>query len=498
MNLSSLILAAAVLTGGPSSPVYAHHAIIGADQQSQQLFDRGLTLYYAYNGSEGVHVFQTLERRDPKLAIAYWGEALSYGADINQPLTEEHFKAAHAAIEKAVAHVFEEATPSDRAYIAAMRVRYAGKWSDRDKAERAYRDAMAAAVQANPQDDDLGALYVEALLENTGNHLWKDGTSVPLTNDTSTMVAVLDRIIAHDPTHIMANHLIVHVFETSTDHARAVIAAARLDAMTFAPEDEHLAHMSAHTDVDVGAYAKAVAASKRAIGLFDAYLATPNVDPGHARYILHDITVGYTAAMMLGNYAQASWFAHRLQSSGLTAIPFDLFTSVRFGRWSDLAGVHPKTASDPAHLAIAYAKLAQGDVAGTKGDLDDALDRPGRLHALLFALRGEVAALQGDRPAANLAFKKARAIELDDFGGEMLPLFPMGEIMGATFYRTGDFAAAESAYRATLATYPNDARALYGLSQTLKKLGKNQEAQAVAKAFASVWHGSDTPPPGGL
>ncbi|MDP9111103.1 MAG: hypothetical protein M3M96_05685, partial [Candidatus Eremiobacteraeota bacterium] len=219
----------AAVVASPQPAVYAHHAVSTADPQTQATFDRGLTLFYAYNGAEGVHVFQAIERREPKLAMSYWGEALSLGRDINTPLTQARFAAAHTAIEKAAALEFGDTTAQERAYISAMRVRYAGNWSNRERDEAAYRTAMAAAVAENPRDNDLAALYAEALLENGGaNRLWKSGTSQPAGSDSSTIVNVLDGIIAREPTHIMANHLLIHVFEPSTDRTRALVAARRL------------------------------------------------------------------------------------------------------------------------------------------------------------------------------------------------------------------------------------------------------------------------------
>lgn len=491
------LVAASAATPSPSPApyAYAHHAIATADPVSQALFDRGLTLYYAYNGSEGVHVFRSLEGREPNLAIAYWGEALSDGPDINTPLDRAHFDAGHTAIEKAVA-LEAGASDSERAYIDAMRLRFAGRWKNQGRAEAAYRSAMAGAVAKFPQDDDLAALYVEALLENQvfNNHyvLWKPGTTIPANNDTAVMANVLETILARNPMHIMANHLVVHVYEPASDHTKPMVSAARLDAMNFAPEDEHLAHMPAHTHIDVGDYAQAVATSLRAIALFDAYLATPGIDPIHARYLRHDVSVGYSAAMMLGNYAQAAWFAQRLTKlpHGEAAVAL---TDARFGHWDDLANVKPTGAADQNRFAIAYWKLHVGDAAAAEAELSDGLDnKSSSTSYLLYALRGAAQMMQHHATDAEADFKKAAAMESTAYRGEYIPGFPTGEIVGGAYFRAGDYASAEAAYRGTLGRYPNDARALYGLWQTLNREGKSALAQTVAAQFNAVWQGSDT------
>lgn len=498
MIFAALLLLATSSTGGAPSdavsqaPIYAHHALSSGDPQAQALFDRGLTLYYAYNGSEGVHVFEQLEAREPNLAMAYWGEALSESRDINTSLSEINFNAAHKAIEKAAA-LETAASPSERAFIDAMRLRYSGAWSDHEKAENAYRAAMGAAYARFPMDDDLGSLYVEALLENTGVlGLWKTGSSLPDGNDTVKMVSVLDAILARDPQHVMANHLTIHIFEPSTDRSRALVSAARLDAMTFAPEDEHLAHMSAHTYVDVGQYAKAIAASHRAVALFDQYLATPGIDTQHHGYIWHDLQVGFGASMMLGNYAQSQAFATRLLARpGMRGNP-SAFAAARFGRWAELTKITPIGATDPTHFALAYAKLMQGDPAGAKAELVVPPDTKLPMDYLLYALRGAAETALGDRSDAESDFKKAQDAEKAQYTGENIPLIPSGEIIGGAYYRAGNFDLAETAYRSTLDIYPNDARALYGLSQTLAKEGKVLQAGAIAREFATAWSGSDT------
>jgi len=150
MMFSALLLAAALQAGPVSrAPVYAHHTVATADPVAQSLFDRGLTLFYAYNGSEGVHVFQTLESRDPQLTMAYWGEALTYGPDSNSGLTESNFHKAHDAIQKAVA-LKAHAAPSESAYLDATARRYAGNWDRHDADDTAYVSAMAHAVARLP------------------------------------------------------------------------------------------------------------------------------------------------------------------------------------------------------------------------------------------------------------------------------------------------------------------------------------------------------------
>jgi len=496
--IAALVLAGALADASPAPAPsrvlagdrYAHHTVSSSAPGLQTMFDRGLTLFYAYNGSQGAHVFQAAVDADPRFAMGYWGLALSYGRDINTDLTEDHFKRAHAAIEKA-ASLEAGLTAPERAYVDAMRLRYAGAWRDRDNDEDAYRHAMGITAAHFADDDDLAALYAEALLENSHQNVWKAGTNSPATPDTTTMVSVLDRVIARNPEHIMANHLLIHIFESAVDRTRSIAAAKRLDAMSFAPEDEHLAHMPAHTWIDIGDYRRAVASSKRAIALFDRYLAQPDLDRAHKGYLGHDIRVGWGAALMLGNYASARWFATRLLDNAGPDDRYGTATALRFGDPQPFAPVNPKDPKDSLHAFVAYADLVRGNIGAAKAELAPLFD-PQVRNNFVWVLEGRLALIQGDRKTAEGDFAKAVALEKDQYGGENLPSFPSQELMGFGLYRAGDFNAAERSFRDALKLYPNDPRALFGLSRTLQREGRAPEAQRTLGAFQKLWQGSDT------
>ena len=481
---------ATLLAAFLTSFAYAHHSVSNATPAEQGAFDRGLTMYYAYNGAQGAHVFQALTDQDPKFAMGYWGIALSYGPDINNDLTEEHFKRAHVAIEKA-ASLEAGSSAEERTYIEAMRLRYAGAWRDHANAESAYRAAMANAIARFPSDNDLTALYVEALLEKAGYLAWKPGTNVPSSSATLTMASLLDRILARSPNDIMANHLQIHLYGSALDNSRAVAAAKRLDAMSFAPEDEHLAHMPAHAWIDVGNYARAVASSKRAIALFDQYLAQPDADRTHRGYLGHDIEVGWGTALMLGNYSTAKWFANRL-ASFLDTNNYVHLTALRFGDLRAVAAIKDdvQTSKDERAAFGAYLPVLRGEIGAARTALAPMLTAKEK-SPITWAMAGRLKLLEGDRSGAAADFRKAQGFEDDQFFGENLPRVPVGEIEGFGYYRSGNFAQAEAAFRETLKRFPNDPRALYGLSQVLQKESKPTEAQLIGADFRKAWQGAD-------
>ena len=477
--------AVALLASLAVSPAIAHHPVSTQNVQAQALFDRGLTLYYAYNGAQAVHIFAQAAALDPKLAMAHWGEALGYGADVNVPVDEPRYDAAHAAIEAAAA-LEAGASPRERAYIEAMRVRYRGHFKDLAVNEIAYRAAMKALMQADPGDDDAAALYAEELFEQR-KPLWKAGTSQPDPDGWAPEIAaVLDAVNAHNPDHLMINHLYVHIFESSADHSRAVAAAKRLDALTYAPEDEHLAHMTAHTWIDVGEYRKAEAATRRALALFTAYLAAPENDRTHARYVRHDVMLGFEAATMIGDDAGAQEFA--AQWDGLKKVAFfSVLSALRAQQWPDVVRLGRDQPVFSSYRALAQAML--GNTAAANDELKRPLAAPELGYAAELA-RAQLAIAAGNSASAAEHFRAAQKIESKEFGGEYLPAIPTSEIAGPYFERTGKVQDAYAVYKSAADQYPNDPRAYAGMARTLRALGRTAEANAALEVYRKNWAGA--------
>ena len=66
-------------------------------------FALALFLYYAYNGGESERAFAAIAAAEPSNAMAFWGEALAAGPDLNTSMTSERFARGQAAIAKALA-----------------------------------------------------------------------------------------------------------------------------------------------------------------------------------------------------------------------------------------------------------------------------------------------------------------------------------------------------------------------------------------------------------
>src|SRR6266568_2762991 len=94
--------------------------------QAQLFMNQGLNLSYAFNHAEAGRAYREAERLDPDLAMAYWGEALALGPNINAPMDPANEPKALAAIQKATT-IKSKASAREQSLIDALAQRYSGR-----------------------------------------------------------------------------------------------------------------------------------------------------------------------------------------------------------------------------------------------------------------------------------------------------------------------------------------------------------------------------------
>src|SRR5579864_849738 len=216
-----------------------HHPVSTHVPEAQKFFDQGLRLIFAFNHDEAARSFQHAAELDPKLAMAYWGVAEAVGPNYNDPASDDRFKQAHEAIQKAV-DLSSNASPSEQAYIQAMAKRFpADPKADRKHAAEDYHDAMRELSKRFPDDLDAATLFAESGMNLHPWGLWHvDGTPLAGTEE---IVATLESVIRRDPNHLGAIHYYIHATEASPSPQRALAYANKLAAL--APNAGHIVHM---------------------------------------------------------------------------------------------------------------------------------------------------------------------------------------------------------------------------------------------------------------
>src|SRR5580700_7269519 len=207
--LATLVTANAA-TKNPEVPVQlrpglgeVHHPVSTKNKQAQQFFDQGLKLVYGFNHDEARRSFQRAAELDPKLAMAWWGVALTLGPNYNLPVDPEREKAGYDAVQRALA-LQQNASEPERTYINALVVRYSNDpKADLHALDAAYKEAMSKLTARYPDDLDAATLYAESAMNLNPWKLWTaDGKPAAGTEE---IVATLESVMKRDPNHLGAN-----------------------------------------------------------------------------------------------------------------------------------------------------------------------------------------------------------------------------------------------------------------------------------------------------
>ncbi|HYH47388.1 MAG TPA: hypothetical protein VEG34_17035, partial [Thermoanaerobaculia bacterium] len=265
---------------------------------AQVYVSQGVNLAYGFNHAEAGRSFREAARLDPECAMAYWGQALVLGPNINAPMDPEDEPKARGLAEQALARR-AAAGPREQALIEALARRYTGKADDRAAGDQAYAEAMRAVWQRFPGDDDVAALYAEAMMDLRPWAYWRpDGTPYPGIPE---VVALLESVIQRNPRHPLALHLYIHLLEPVAP-AKAERAADLL--LPLMPGAGHMVHMPSHIYQRVGRYADAVKANEQAALADEDYITQCRVQGFYAMaYYPHNVHFVWFAATMDGRGA---------------------------------------------------------------------------------------------------------------------------------------------------------------------------------------------------
>jgi tetratricopeptide (TPR) repeat protein len=498
-----------------------HHPVSTKSAQAQQFFDQGLRLIFAFNHDEASRSFQRAADLDPKLAMAYWGVAEAVGPNYNDPASDERFKAAHEAIQKAV-DLSASAPANEQAYIAAMAKRFPeDPKADRRKAAEDYRDAMREVAKNFPDDLDAATLFAESGMNLHPWGLWHvDGTPEEGTEE---VVATLESVLKRDPEHMGAVHYYIHAVEASRSPERALAAAGKLP--TLAPSAGHLVHMPAHVYIRTGDYESGVKTNQLAAAADRAYIKSSGVQGIYPMmYYSHNLHFIAMCAAMNGNYLEAKKSGDLLAThvapgvkempplEGFMTIP--MAVDVRFHKWDSILAM--KQPNPDMKITTAFWHFSRGMALAGKGKATEAEAEykivseaeAATPEDMVFAmpvnnkakdvmkiaervLGAKIALANKDSNGAIAMLREAVAIQ-DTLKYNEPPdwFFPVRESLGAALLMSKNPSDAEKVFREDLEKNPRNPRSLYGLREALKAQGRDYDAGFVEKQFQSSWKGA--------
>lgn len=494
------------------------------DAKAQAYFDQGLRWAFAFNHAEAQRAFQAAQKADPKLAMAWWGEALVLGPNINAPMMPDAAAPALNALAKAV-ELAPAAPAKDRALIAALQQRYAADpKAERAALDAAYADAMKTVAEQYPRDDTIVTLYAESVMDTQPWDYWEAAGARPK-GRAAELLAALEKVLARNPGHPGAIHLYIHAVEASTKPERALPHARQLGALM--PGAGHIVHMPAHIYYRVGLYKESMEVNKRAMAVDERYFGTSPSDPMYkSAYYPHNIHFVLVSAQMGGDGPTAIEAAGKLDASLPDAVvaQFALLEPIKAAPYLAHAlfsapdailalKTPPKEqvlVSALAHYARALALAARKDAAGAQREIEAiaAIEQkadfkpyadwavPGQeiVRTARLVASARLADAQGDLAAAAKAYEEAIMVE-DELAYMEPPYwyYPIRQSLGSVYLRQGKLDAAETALRESLARVRSNGWALAGLAEVYKRKGDAKAEASARQAYERAWLGSAAP-----
>ncbi|MBT3639426.1 MAG: hypothetical protein HN529_03910 [Acidiferrobacteraceae bacterium] len=513
-------------------------AVSTESDMAQRLFDQGLNWCFGFNQEEGLACFQRALEFDSDCAMLHWGAAYAAGPFYNMPWCD--FSESEAVdctafcrshIDQALA-LSGSATPLEKALISALAGRvqkpHTVSQSEYDSWDDAYAEAMRKVYSDFPENQDIMALFIEAMMTRTPWRLWDVKTGLPTVGaDTLEAIAVCEKAIAladesGEQQHPAILHLHIHLLEMSPTPERAMDSADRLGGLC--PDAGHIHHMPGHIYVLCGEYEKARIASEEAIRVNRKYLAYAGPYNYYTTARCHDLHLMMYTCMLLGQFEPAMAAAQEICDNlppdviNLKDKPFIASTMegyyamkmhvlVRFGKWREI--IDTPMPQDPKlycvstcmhHYAKGIAYAAMKEFTKAEHHQRQFYDSLGQVHPgrKFFnnpatktlgvgekMLLGELEYHKGNHEIAYAHLRESVQRCDDLHYSEPWPwMHPPRHALGALLMEQGHYKEAEEVYRADLgltdavqrcAQHKNNVWSLHGLVECLKHRGETKE-----------------------
>jgi tetratricopeptide (TPR) repeat protein len=385
-----------------------------------------------------------------------------------------------------------------------MRARTGDKAFDNDR----YAGIMERLAERYPRDDAIAVIAADARM------VASSGLAAG-----SNAQKLLERVLARNPDHTGAIHMYIHLTDWIDRQDLAERPAERLGRM--APAASHLVHMPSHTFYGVGRYRDAAAVNVQAIAADRAFVerARPPASDYRTGLLAHDMHFAISSALMHGDGGTALSVAEQFRAGYLDGPPDRRVRNIGSAFWY-AQGLHgdPRAVlgiAEPGegqalframrHYARGEALARRSDAAAVRAEaraIAELLAGPsaaqigGRGGTMLAeiaqrVLEGRAAMLAGDHSAAEAAYRAAMEKQAAAGFGSDPPLwwYSVRRSLAAALLAAGNAADAREQLVASLEHWPNDALALYALSQAERALGNAAAADEALRRARAGWAG---------
>ena len=488
------------------------HFPVSCAASVQKPFERGVALLHSFWYDEAEKEFLEIAKDDPHCAMAHWGVAMSLW---HQLWNEPDEKVIQRGLEevKTAEKLTQNATPREKAYVAANRAFYSdSSKSDHAARAKAYSDAMKKVYESYPDDHEAAAFYALSLLASEPHD---DET---LANRRQA-AAILEKLFAIEPDHPGVAHYLIHSYDRP-QLAELGIPAARRYAQ-IAPAAPHALHMPSHIFARVGLWEDDINSNLASIAATRKTAAMGMGGEGHQFHAMDFLVYAYlqsgreTEAQKVIDEVKAMPATHDMYGLGMdmrvyALENFEASYALELHQWSNAASLPPAMDADSEYNAVTYLARAVG--AARNGQLADARQNIDEVKAIAKTLRDKKKTGEADfldreigEPLAWIAHAEGK----DDEAINLLRSIAQKETDG--FSETGHLPAQEmladllleakrpqealAEYQADLKLNPNRFNSLYGAARAAEEAGKQSDAEEYYALLVKICEGGSSTRP---
>lgn len=209
-----------------------------ATGEAQRELLTGVLALHSFWYPEARDHFRRARELNPRLAIAYWGEAMTH----DHPLWQQHDQQAGMevlnALDEQISGEGVDWTERERLYVEAARALYDPE-SSREERMQAWAGQMQTLAESYPEDDEALAFSALARM-SLPSHNYDD----PEADKVTGIAADLENIYQRNPQHPGAMHYLIHVYDNDTFAPMGLRPAN--DYANVAYSSSHAIHMPSH------------------------------------------------------------------------------------------------------------------------------------------------------------------------------------------------------------------------------------------------------------
>ena len=342
----------------------------------QPTLNRAVAMLHSFWFQEAAATFGEVARQDPSCAMAHWGAAMTAWGNpfVRQPIPAERLQIGLAAAQRAVA-LAAAATHREQMYANAA----LALWQNADSLDhlarmRRHEAAMKQLHDAHPDDPETAIFHARAVIANAP----PDDLTFARQRFAAT---ILQPLFAEQPTHPGLAHYIIHTFD-SPGLASEGLAAARRYA-EIAPAAPHALHMPSHIFTRLGYWDESIATNRR----------SANAEPD-SNAAVHPNDYMVYAYLQQGRDAEAGQVVRRTKEAadryygailGYNAIAMQARYALEREAWAEAAALPVPASAAP--YVVAVARFARAIGSARNGDAAAASAEVAALEALRDQLR---------------------------------------------------------------------------------------------------------------